>query len=63
MLVHLGTLLLCAAEDTLEGFPVLAAHQVVQDGVEGGGEEVEAARDVHQVLVEGSVPGEWQGVG
>ena len=30
---------------------VLGAHQVVEDGVEGGGEEVEAAGEVEEVLV------------
>ena len=32
-------------------FAVLGAHQVVEDGVEGGGEEVEAAGEVEEVLV------------
>ena len=31
---------------------VLGAHQVVEDGVEGGGEEVEAAGEVEEVLVD-----------
>ena len=45
-----------AEEDGPEGLPVLAAHQVVEDGVQGGGEKVEAARHVHQVLVECAIP-------
>ena len=54
----LWTVLGGTEEDGPEGLPVLAAHQVVQDGVEGGGEEVEAAGDVHEVLVECAVPGQ-----
>ena len=41
-------------EDGPEGLPVLAAHQVVEDRVEGGGEEVEAAGEVEEVLVDGA---------
>ena len=40
-----------AEECSLESLPVLGAHQVVEDGVEGGGEEVEAAGEVEEVLV------------
>ena len=32
-------------------FPVLDGHDVVEDGVDGGGEVVEAARDVEELLV------------
>ena len=32
--------------------PVLEAHQVVEDGVDGGGEVVEEAGDVVEVLVD-----------
>ena len=40
-----------AEESPLESLAVLGAHQVVEDGVEGGGEEVEAAGEVEEVLV------------
>ena len=53
---HLWTLLGGTEEDGPEGLPVLAAHQVVEDRVQGGGEEVETARHVHQVLVECPIP-------
>ena len=43
-------------EDGPEGLPVLAAHEVVEDGVQGRGEEVEASRHVHQVVVECAIP-------
>ena len=56
LVVHLWALLGRAEEDGPEGLPVLAAHEVVEDRVQGGGEEVEAARHVHQVLVECPIP-------
>ena len=42
------------AQSHLKGRSVLGAHEVVEDGVEGGGEEVEAAGEVEEVLVDGS---------
>ena len=59
--VHLWTLLGGTEEDGPEGLPVLAAHQVVEDGVQGGGEEVETARHIHQVLVECPIPSSDKG--
>ena len=56
LVVDLWALLGRAEEDSLEGLPVPAAHEVVEDRVQGGGEEVEAARHVHQVLVERPIP-------
>ena len=53
---YLWALFRSAEDGCPEGLPVLAAHEVVEDGVEGGGQEVEAARDVHQVLVKRPVP-------
>ena len=35
----------------MEGLAVLGAHEVVEDRVEGGGEEVEASGEVEEVLV------------
>ena len=46
-LVNLWALLRCTEEDGPECLPVLAAHQIVEDRVQGRREEVEAARDVH----------------
>ena len=43
-----------AEEHRLELLPVLGRHQVVEDRVEGGGEEVEAAGEVEEVLVDGA---------
>ena len=43
------------AQRRLEGLPVLGTHQVVEDGVEGGGQEVEAAGQPEENLVDGSV--------
>ena len=40
-----------AEESPLESLAVLGTHEVVEDGVEGGGEEVEAAGEVEEVLV------------
>ena len=40
-----------AEQRSLESLPVLGAHQVVERRVEGGGEEVEAAGEVEEVLV------------
>ena len=40
-----------ADEGPCVSLAVLCAHQVVEDGVEGGGEEVEAAGEVEEVLV------------
>ena len=65
--VHLVTGLTCppvgqdgpggglAEHDSLASIPILGTHQVVQHGVQGGGQVVEAAREVHEVLVEGCV--------
>ena len=41
-----------AEQRSLESLPVLGAHQVVEHRVEGGGEEVEAAGEVEEVLVD-----------
>ena len=49
---HLLRKFLLATEDSLERPPVLDTHQVVEDGVERGGEVVEAAGDVEEVLVD-----------
>ena len=40
-----------AGDGGSEGLPVLDAHHVVQEGVQGGGEIVETAREVEQNLV------------
>ena len=61
LVVYLWALLGRAEEDGPEGLPVLAAHEVVEDRVQGGGEEVEAARHVHQVLVECPIPSSDKG--
>ena len=45
------TSLRLAEEGPVEGLAVLGAHEVVEDRVEGGGEEVEAAGEVEEVLV------------
>lgn len=42
------------AECLLEGVPVLKGHEVVEDGVDGGGEVVEEPGDVVEVLVDGA---------
>ena len=47
-----------AEDNRLEGISVLGAHEVVEDRVEGGGEEVEAAREVEEILIDGSVDGQ-----
>ena len=39
----------------LECLSVLGAHEVVEDGVEGGGEVVEAAREIHEILIDSPV--------
>ena len=52
---HLLRKFLLATEDSLERPPVLDTHQVVEDGVERGGEKVEAAREVEEILIDGSV--------
>ena len=38
-----------------EGLPVLGRHDVVDDGVDGGVDVEEHARDVEQLLVDGVV--------
>lgn len=43
-----------AAERLSERLPVLDRHQVVEDGVNGGGDVVQDARDVHEILVNGA---------
>ena len=44
-----------AADHRLEGQPVLGAHEVVEDGVEGDREVVEAAREIHEILIDDPV--------
>lgn len=39
----------------LESMSVLSAHHIIEDGVEGGGKEVEAAREVEEYLVDAPV--------
>ena len=46
-----GASIRLAEQCSLESLAVLCAHEVVEDGVEGGGEEVEAAGEVEEVLV------------
>ena len=46
-----GASIWLAEQCSLESLAVLGAHEVVEDGVEGGGEEVEAAGEVEEVLV------------
>ena len=41
-----------AAQGPSEGLPVLDGHHVVEDGVDGGGDVVADAGDVHEVLVD-----------
>lgn len=43
-----------ATQGLLEGLAILDRHQVVQDGVNGGGDVVADARHVHEILVDGS---------
>ena len=43
----------CATKSFLESLPIFDRHQIVQDGVDGGGDVVEDARDVHEILVDG----------
>ena len=38
-------------------FPIFDGHDVVEDGVDGGGEVVEAAGDVEQLLVDDLLTG------
>ena len=42
----------------LESLPVLGRHDVVEDGVDGGGAVVEAAGDVVHVLVDVAIVGQ-----
>ena len=56
--LHLWTLLRSTKQGGPEGLPILRAHQVVQDRVQRGWEEVQAAWHIHQVLVERAIPGE-----
>ena len=44
-----------ATNHRLESISILCAHEVVEDRVEGGGEEVEAAREVEEILIDSPV--------
>ena len=44
-----------AKDDSHEGMPVLDTHEVVEDGVECGGEVVEETIEVHEVLIDSPV--------
>ena len=57
-LMILGTFRRDAEDNRFESFSVLGAHKIVEDRVECGWEEVEAAREVEEILVDSSV--EWQ---
>ena len=47
--------MLFAENDCGECMPVLDTHEVVEDGVEGGREIVEEAREVHDILIDSPV--------
>ena len=54
-LVIFGTFRRDAEHNGFESISVLGAHEVVEDRVEGGGEEVEASGEVEEILVDSSV--------
>ena len=47
-----------AADNSFESISILCTHHIVENGIKCGGEEVEAAREVEEILIDGSVDGQ-----
>ena len=47
-----------AADNSFESISILCTHHIVQNRIKCGGEKVEAAREIEEILIDSSVEGQ-----